>query len=254
MQALFTPPDAPSPRPTRPAFGDLVGGLGLAGAVGAALFPRATTGEPSVVDSSLLAAGMWQVQPDIVNARLGDDTHARQPDRYAAGNPLMLPYRTADDRWIALMVLTPDRHWRSLCEILDRGDLAADPRFADTEARRAHARDCVGALEAAFAAHPLAEWRRRLADFAGEWAVVQEPRELDDDPQVRANGYLAEVPMGGGEGAVRVPMVTSPVQFDERPGRPTRAPEVGEHTEQVLRELGLTWPEIGALKDRGAIL
>jgi crotonobetainyl-CoA:carnitine CoA-transferase CaiB-like acyl-CoA transferase len=77
MQAVFTPPDAPWPRPTRPAFGDLAAALGLAGAVGAALFRRATTGEPSVVDSSLLAAGMWQLQPDIVNARLGDDTHAR---------------------------------------------------------------------------------------------------------------------------------------------------------------------------------
>ncbi len=256
MQAVFTPPDAPWPPPTRPAFGDLVAALGLAGAVGTALFRRATTGEPAVVDSSLLAAGMWQLQPDIVNARLGDDTHARQPDRYATGNPLMLPYCTADGRWLALMVLAPDRHWPALCQIVGRPGLADDPRFAGTEARRTHAAECVAALEAAFAEHPLAEWRRRLAGFAGEWAVVQEPVDLYDDEQVRANGFLAEVPLGDGgdEGAVRVPMVTSPVQFDERPGSPTRAPEVGEHTEEVLLELGLTWPEIGALKDRGAIL
>jgi crotonobetainyl-CoA:carnitine CoA-transferase CaiB-like acyl-CoA transferase len=254
MQAVFTPPDAPWPRPTRPAFGDMVGALGLAGAVGAALFRRATTGEPSVVDASLLAAGMWQLAPDIVNARLGDDTHARQPDRYAAANPLMLPYRTADDRWIALMVLAPDRHWPALCEIVGEPGLADDAWFADTDARRAHARACVETLEAAFAKRPLAEWRRRLAGFAGEWAVVQEPLDLYDDEQAQANGYLADVPLGDGEGAVRVPMVTSPVQFDEEPGRPTRAPEVGEHTEEVLLELGLTWPEIGDLKDRGAIL
>jgi crotonobetainyl-CoA:carnitine CoA-transferase CaiB-like acyl-CoA transferase len=256
MQAVFTPPDAPAPRPTRPAFGDLVGALGLAGAVGTALYRRATTGEPSVIDGSLLAAGMWQLGPDIVNARLGDDSHARQPDRYAAANPLMLPYRTADRRWVALMVLSPDRHWRALCDLVGRPDLAGDPRFADTESRGANARACVEALERAFAQHPLAEWRRRLAGFAGEWAVVQEPAELYDDPQVRANGYVTGVPMGGGgiDGGVRVPMVTSPVQFDERPGRPTRAPEPGEHTEEVLLELGLTWPAISALKDRGAIL
>jgi crotonobetainyl-CoA:carnitine CoA-transferase CaiB-like acyl-CoA transferase len=250
MQAVFTPADSAWPRPTRPAFGDLAGALGLAGAVGAALFRRATTGEPSVVDSSLLAAGMWQLQPDIVNAQLGDDTHARQPDRHAAANPLMLPYRTADGRWVALMVLAPDRHWRSLCALLGRPGLADDPRFADGDGRRAHTRACVEALEAAFAEQPLAEWRRRLAGFAGEWAVVQEPTELADDPQVRANGYLTDVPMGAG--GVRVPMVTSPVQFDEEPGRPTRAPEPGEHTEEVLLELGLTWTEIGALKGRGA--
>jgi crotonobetainyl-CoA:carnitine CoA-transferase CaiB-like acyl-CoA transferase len=165
----------------------------------------------------------------------------------------MLPYRTADGRWVALMVLAPDRHWPALCEIGGRPGLASDPRFADTETRRSNAAECVAALEAAFAEHPLAEWRRRLAGFAGEWAVVQEPVDLYDDEQARANGYLAEVPLGG-DGAVRVPMVTSPVQFDERPGRPTRAPEVGEHTEEILLELGLTWPEIGALKDRRAIL
>jgi crotonobetainyl-CoA:carnitine CoA-transferase CaiB-like acyl-CoA transferase len=165
----------------------------------------------------------------------------------------MLPYRTADDRWVALMVLSPDQHWRPLCALLGRQGLADDPRFADAGARRTHARACVEALEAAFAEQPLAVWRRRLAGFAGEWAVVQEPAELADDPQVQANGYLTDVPMGLGEGDVRVPMVTSPVQYDEQPGRPTRAPEPGEHTEEVLLELGLTWPEIGDLKDRGAI-
>lgn len=252
MQHLLTSPDAPWPRPSRPAFGDLVGGLALAGAIGTALFRRAVTGEPSVIDSSLLAAGMWQAQPDIVNARLGDATHARQPDRYATGNPLMLPYRTADGRFVALMVLAPDRHWAALCQILGRPELAADPRFADLDARHRHARACVEALDATFAERTLGEWRQRLSGFAGEWAVVQEPLEVHDDPQARANGYLADVPMGGGD--VSVPMVTSPAQFDGRPGRPERAPELGEQTEAVLLEMGLSWPEIGALKERGAIL
>ncbi|HKE77441.1 MAG TPA: CoA transferase [Acidimicrobiales bacterium] len=254
MQHLFTPPDADWPRPTRPAFGDLPAGLALAGAVGVALFRRATTGEPSVVDASLLAAGMWQVQPDIVNARLGDDTHARAPDRYATWNPLMLPYRTAEGRFVALMVLRPDPHWPDLCARLGRPDLAADPRFADLEARRRHARACVEALEEAFAARPLAAWVEALDGFAGEWTVVQEPLDLYDDPQVEANGYLAEVPMGGADDDVDMPMVPAPIHFDERPGAPTRAPELGEHTEEVLLELGLTWDEIGDLKDRGAIL
>jgi crotonobetainyl-CoA:carnitine CoA-transferase CaiB-like acyl-CoA transferase len=80
---------------------------------------------------------------------------------------------------------------------------------------------------------------------------VQTPAELHDDPQVRANGYIAAVDVGG-DGPL--PMVTVPVQFDERPGRPARAPEHGEHTESVLVELGLSWDAIGALKQRGAIL
>ena len=250
MQHLFTAPDAPWPAPTRPAFGDLVAALGLAGAVGTALYRRAVTGEPAVVDSSLLAAGMWQVQNDVVNARLGDDTPARAPDRYRTWNPLMLPYRTTDGRFVALMVLAPDRHWPDLCAIVGRPDLAADPRFTDVDARRHNARACVEALEEAFAARPLAAWVEALAGFAGEWSVVQTPGEVHDDPQVRANGYVADVPTGRGS---TLPLVTSPVQFDERPGRPERAPEVGEHTEAVLLELGLGWDEITALKQRGAV-
>ncbi len=130
-------------------------------------------------------------------------------------------------------------------------EVATDPRFVDMDARRRNAAACVAWLRGRLRrARP-----RRVTPGAGrlrgEWAPVQTPAELHDDPQVVANGYLPDVDMGGG---VSLPLVTSPVQFDERPGRPTRAPEHGEHTESVLLALGLTWDEITALKERGAIL
>jgi crotonobetainyl-CoA:carnitine CoA-transferase CaiB-like acyl-CoA transferase len=251
MQHVFTPPGAGWPPSPPPAFGDVVGALAMAGAVGAALYRRATTGEPSVVDASLLAAGMWQLQPDIVSAGVAGGADRRPPDRSATRNPLMLPYRTADDRFVALTMVAPDRHWPDLCRVIGRPELAADPRFVDQDARRHNAGACVDLLDEAFAERDLDEWRRVLGDFAGEWAPVQRPHELHDDPQVAANGYVAHVDVGTG---ASLPLVTSPVQFDERPGRPTRAPEHGEHTEAVLLALGLSWEEVTALKDRGAIL
>ena len=108
-----------------------------------------------------------------------------------------------------------------------------------------------GKLDAIFAAHDFGHWRRALTGFAGEWAPVQTPAEVHDDPQVRANGYIAQADMGNG---VSLPLVTSSVQFDGQPGQSRRAPEHGEHTEAVLLELGMTWDEIGELKDQGAII
>jgi crotonobetainyl-CoA:carnitine CoA-transferase CaiB-like acyl-CoA transferase len=231
----------------------VVGGLTIAGAISTALYRRATTGEPSVVDVSLLAAGIWQVQIDIVNACLDDDGPARAfPSRYESWNPLMMPYRTSDGRFINLQMLSPDRYWPDLCQAMGVPDMAKDPRFESMAARHENAGACVTWLEELFAARDFDEWRRILThEFAGEWVATQSPRDIAGDPQVQANGYIAEVEMLNG---TALPMVTPPVQFDEQPGQPTRAPEHGEHTEAVLLELGLTWDELAVLKEERAIL
>jgi crotonobetainyl-CoA:carnitine CoA-transferase CaiB-like acyl-CoA transferase len=251
MQAIFTPPAAEWPTSPRPAFGDVVGGLTIAGAISTALYRRATSGEPSIVDASLLASGMWQVQSDLVQSWIADPAaKPRAMDRYEMWNPLMLPYRTADGRFIGLQMLSPDRYWPDLCKALGQPEMATDPRFADAESRRKNARACIEWLDGVFARHGYDEWLRILAVFEGEWIPVQNPREIPDDPQVQANGYVTHVDVGG----VPVPMVVSPVQFDEQPARPARAPEHGEHTEGVLLELGLSWDEIRALKQGGVVL
>jgi len=105
-------------------------------------------------------------------------------------------------------------------------------------------------LDEIFAQHPLAEWRARLADAEGVWAPMQTARELPDDAQAAANGYLPEIDRGDG---TRFPLVASPVEFDEVSPALRPAPELGQHTEEVLLELGLTWDELAECKEAGAI-
>jgi crotonobetainyl-CoA:carnitine CoA-transferase CaiB-like acyl-CoA transferase len=256
MQQIFTRPGDEWPAGPRPAFGDVVGGLTIAGAIGTALFRRANTGEPSVLDASLLASGMWQIQTDLVNSIITPpEVRARMAgfgyDRFQMPNPLMSSYRTRDGRFVSLQMLAPERYWPDLCKAIGQPDMATDPRFATIDARRENSRACVEWLDALFAERDLSEWRHVLDAFEGEWVPVQHPYELPDDSQVEANRYIADVDLGDG---TTVPMVASPVQFDGQPNVPTRGPEHGEHTEAVLLELDLSWDDIGGLKQRGVIL
>jgi crotonobetainyl-CoA:carnitine CoA-transferase CaiB-like acyl-CoA transferase len=260
MQHLLAAPAGGWPHAPPAAFGDVVGGITIAGAISTALYRRAATGEPSVIDASLLASGMWQIQMEVTNACIdppetipivaGAEATDTAADRYQAANPLMLAYRTSDGRFIVLQLLASDRHWPDLCRALGEPEMATDSRFADMAARKQNARACVTWLDGVFARRDFAAWRRILADFEGEWVPSLRPDELPADPQVVANRYLAEVDLGNGH---FLPLVAVPVQFDGHAPESRRAPEPGEHTEVVLQELGFSWEQIGELKDRKAI-
>jgi crotonobetainyl-CoA:carnitine CoA-transferase CaiB-like acyl-CoA transferase len=240
----------PASQPS-PAFGDVMGGLATAGAIAAALVQRERTGEASVVDVSLLATAMWQISPLVVAARLFG--FAKLPGgggRPMSNNPGVGTYRTADDRFISLILLQSDKHWVDFVERLGVPDMASDPRFADSAARAENAEACVARLDEAFGAQPMSHWREVLDSFEGVWSPFQTLDELYDDVQVRANGYLPTITAPNGD---EVALVASPAQFDEVPVTVTRAPEHGEHTELVLLEAGYDWDQLTALKEKGAI-
>jgi len=251
IAAALTRPDASAPTMQRPAFGDSIGAMTIAGGVAAALLARERTGVPPLVDISLLGTAMWVMAPDVVASKLlAPGQGIPSFTRGSAPNPLANSYRTQDGRWLLLMMLQPDRYWAEFCACVGRPDLAADPRFADGMKRFQNREACVAELDALFGSRTLAAWRECLSGMEGPWAPMQTAAELHDDPQAIANGYLRPVD-GGDKG--RFALVADPVQFDETPPDLGPAPEMGQHTEEVLLELGLSWDEIAAHKQSGAI-
>jgi crotonobetainyl-CoA:carnitine CoA-transferase CaiB-like acyl-CoA transferase len=240
----------PPGQPT-PAFGDVMGGMATAGAIAAALVKRERTGEPSVVDVSLLATAMWQISPMIIASKLFGFSKIPQGDRTRSPNPGVGSYKTADGRYIALMLLQSDKHWDDFAARLGAPDLATDPRFVDSAARAQNGPACIARLDEVFGSQPLDHWREVLASFDGVWSPFQTLDELYEDVQVVANGYLPSMTAGNGE---EVQLVANPAQFDEEPVVVERAPEHGEHTELVLMEAGYDWDQIAAMKASGAIL
>jgi crotonobetainyl-CoA:carnitine CoA-transferase CaiB-like acyl-CoA transferase len=254
IAAALTPPGAAAPTMQRAAFGDSIGAMTIAGGVAAALLQRERTGVPPVVDVSLLSTAMWVLAPDIVASKLvaaGGQGGMPSFGRDTAPNPIGNSYRTQDGRWILLMMLQPDRYWRDFCLAVDRPDLADDERW-DTGVKRFQGRQTLIAdLDAMFASQPLAHWRERLERQDGPWAPMQTALELHDDRQSVANGYTQPVD-GGDKG--RFALVASPVQFDLAQPPLAASPEMGQNTEEVLLERGLSWADLTALKKAGAIL
>lgn len=250
IQHKLTAPGAAAPAAQPAAFFDLQGSSAIAGAVAMALFRRERTGDGGVVDVSLLNTGMWTMSPDLASSAAGGGELPR-PDRLDAPNPIVNTYRTSDDRWLNLVCLQSDRFWAELCELIGRPELADDERFGDATQRFVNRRACVTELDRVFGSRTLPEWRRVLAGFSGVWSAAATFAEVCENPQVTDNGYLPTV--AGTDGRA-FQVVAPPYQFDATPGTPAGpAPELGQHTEEVLLDSGLSWDEISALRDDGAL-
>lgn len=248
--AIMRPEYGHVPVPPGPGFGDSIGAMTIAGGVMGALFHRERTGEATTVDVSLLASGLWAMGQTISLSLQLNIPWAPPPADAPRANPLTANYLTKDGRWLSFTCLQAGKYWPSVCEVISRPELVTDPRFADHASLLSNSADAAGILRAAFAEHTLDEWRTRLADFTGQWAVVQDTLEAAADPQSTANGYLQACETSAG---IPFQLVAAPVQFDEKPATPKRAPEFNEHGDKILADLGLDWDTIVELKVRGVV-
>ncbi len=246
--ASLTAPGGAIPQ-QRGGMGDHMTGQMTAGAICAALYSREKTGIGQRVSVSLARVGVYMIGWDVMLAmRLG--VPVLTYDRHHAVNPIIDCYRSGDGRWFWLLLLQADRHWPDLCRAIGREGLMADERFKNIEIRRVNGPALVDELDAVFAQKPLSEWVQAFEANNVWWAPVNSVNEVVKDAWVRASGAFIDVP--GPDGAI--PMVATPADFSGTPWAPGGLPpQLGQHTEEVLLEIGYDWEGIGGLKDRGVI-
>jgi len=233
------------------AYGDNIGGMAIAGGVAAALYGRKVTGQPSVLDVSLLAVGAWATQFSVNMALLaGGQLPKIDRKTQTPCNPLTGNYRTADGRFIQLSMLQPTRYWSEFCRLMGREEFAHDPRFESMESLAENLEDASEIVRDAIASRTLAECARLLGRGTGPWAPVQDGWEVGNDESLVANGRIADVVDAEGNPQK---LVANPVKFDDAALSLARAPQFAEHTDNVLRELGLDDDELIELKIAGAI-
>ena len=240
--------DAGAP-PTWPVAGsgDNATAVGLYSAIVTALYRRERTGKGSNVTTSLLAEGVWSASVSI-QAALCDAKFFAPHDRKNPANAALNVYRAADGAWFVLIV-TPDK-LAVVAKAIGRTDLLTDPRFSNPTNLMANMAQLTAILDEVFSAQPMAHWYEVFNAVHVTFGVVREPQEVINDPQLRANEIV--VPLEGAGGKL-TSTISSPIQVHGVAKVPAkRAPQLGEHNEDVLRELGFSATEIDGLRTSGA--
>jgi len=239
-----------APNISRPGYGDSITALSLLAGIMSALFIREKTGVAQELEISLYNTAVWALGFDIAGCLVtGED--AVRPQRKTMGNPIRNVYETADHRWIMLGMTNAQHYWPEFCSAIDHPELENDPRFATYEARFKHAEELVTILDGIFLSRTYSEWIETLSRSKIVWSPVTTPLEVTRDPQALDNEFFVdwEHPEYG-----RMKVLNNPIKLSETKAEiTTAAPRLGEHTEEILRDLGYAETEIKAMKASGAI-
>lgn len=219
----------------RGGMGDHMAGMTLAGAICAALVARTRTGTGQLVSTSLYRQGAYTVSFDL-NTFLITGHAIAIGQRESMGNPCMNNYTAADGRRFWLVGLQAERHWPALCAVVLRPEWLTDERYATGRARAANAVELIAELDAIFAGKALDEWAERFGTQPDLfWSPINSMEDVIADEQFHAAGGVVYVPDADG---ASVPMVATPADFHGTTSEVRcSAPELGEHTAEILAEL-----------------
>jgi crotonobetainyl-CoA:carnitine CoA-transferase CaiB-like acyl-CoA transferase len=229
---------------------DSIAGAHIVGAICASLLQRERTGKGQEIDVSLYHTAVWTLSMDIQAALSGGEPTKRS--RTTASNPLFNSYRTEDNRWFWLAMMQSDLSWPNFCHALERPDLENDSRFATMQLRTQNNVELINLIDEILCSRTLNEWEMIFRQHNIIYGRVQTPTEVIQDPQALANNFFQEIEYPG---AGKIRLVASPTNFHQDPASiRTPAPEVGQHTEEILLELDYTWDDIAQLKEQKVIL
>lgn len=250
--AALTIPKGQEPFALRTAFGDHTTSIAAAAGICAALVKAGRTGEGQLVEASLLRTALFAMGSDfaiqLFFGRIGSTK-----SRHEQIQPLMNFFKTSDGAWVCIVSRQGNVDWEPLCRVMDREDLINDERYTKAKGRRANSAELVTLMDQEFGKYTKAEIAERLDENSIAWAPVQTLAEVAADPQVKAAGAITQVPSASGDGS-SFASPASPVRFpgaDDGPKGPS--PKMGEHSEQVLSDLGFKQSEIKRLFEDGVV-
>ena len=240
--------DAGAP-PTWPVAGsgDHATAVGLYSAIVTGLYRRERTGKGSYVTTSLLAEGVWSSGVSIQAALCGAKFYPPH-DRKNPANAAMNVYRASDGTWFVLIV-TPDKV-APVVKAIGREDLLSDARFTDPDRLEENRPALIAILDDVFSSEPMEHWYQVFSSVHVTFGAVRGPEDVIKDPQLVANDIV--VPLAGAGDRLKL-TISSPLNVHDVAKVPARrAPEIGEHNAEVLKELGFSSSEIARLLTSGA--
>ena len=244
---------APDTTPTQglPGMGDHPTGVALYAAIVTALLHRERTGEGGRVHTSLLANGLWSAAGAAQGVLAGGDMTAYRDDNrtYSA---MLRPYQASDGRWLQFNMIRNEELLSLLLAAMEAIELMADPRFGDMEALWTHRQAFGDELQSRIGNKTSDEWLEIFAAFDLPVNRIALVEDLLNDPQVSANA-MAETPS---DPSIEVPvLINHPVNVDHlNKVGPVRAPSLGEHSKQILSELGVAEAEVDELLSDGVVV